>query len=256
MKITFYGTGTSQGVPVIGCKCDVCLSTDSKDKRLRTSILIEIGDKKILIDAGPDFRQQLLRGGISDLDAILLTHEHKDHTGGLDDVRALNYISGKPVEIYAEKRVLNSIRAEYPYAFADNPYPGVPEMNLNTIDAKMQFRVGEVAIVPIRAFHYKLPVLGFCIDNLVYITDANKIEPSEMRKIYGCKVLVINALRKEKHLSHFTLSQALAVARESKARQTYLTHISHQMGLHKAVEKELPANVKLAYDCLTVEITE
>jgi phosphoribosyl 1,2-cyclic phosphate phosphodiesterase len=256
MKITFYGTGTSQGVPVIGCKCDVCLSSDSKDKRLRTSILIEIDDTKILIDAGPDFRQQLLRGGISDLNAILLTHEHKDHTGGLDDVRALNYISGKPVEIYAEKRALNSIRAEYPYAFADNRYPGVPEMNLNTIDAKTQFRVGEVAIVPIRAFHYKLPVLGFRINNLVYITDANRIEPSEMRKIYGCKVLVINALRKEAHLSHFTLSQALDVVRQSNALQAYLTHISHQMGLHEEVERELPANVRLAYDCLTVEITE
>jgi phosphoribosyl 1,2-cyclic phosphate phosphodiesterase len=218
--------------------------------------LLEICNKKILIDAGPDFRQQLLRGGIAELDAILLTHEHKDHTGGLDDVRALNYISGKPVDIYAEKRVLDSIRAEYPYAFADNPYPGVPEMNLNTLDDKTLFKVGEVEIVPIRVFHYRLPVLGFRIGDLVYITDANKIEPSEMRKIYGCSVLVINALRKEPHLSHFTLSQALEVARESGARQTYLTHISHQMGLHEAVEKELPDNVQLAYDRLTVKITK
>jgi phosphoribosyl 1,2-cyclic phosphate phosphodiesterase len=223
---------------------------------LRASILIEICNKKILIDAGPDFRQQLLRGGIADLNAILLTHEHKDHTGGLDDVRALNYISGKPVEIYAEKRVLNSIRAEYPYAFADNPYPGAPEMNLNPLDDKTPFNVGDVEIIPIRAFHHRLPVLGFRIGGLVYLTDANKIEQSEMRKMYGCTVLVINALRKEAHLSHFTLSQALDVARESGAGQTYLTHISHQMGLHKDVEKELPDNVKLAYDCLTVEITK
>jgi phosphoribosyl 1,2-cyclic phosphate phosphodiesterase len=253
--MTFLGTGTSQGVPVIGCRCDVCISPDSKDKRLRTSILIEKCNKKILIDAGPDFRQQLLRSGIADLDAIFLTHEHKDHTGGLDDVRALNYISGRPVEIYAEKRVLDSIRTEYQYAFADNPYPGVPEMNLNTIDDKTPFKVGEVEIVPLRVFHHRLPVLGFRIGDLVYITDANKIELPEMQKIYGCKVLIINALRKKAHLSHFTLSQALDIARESGASQTYLTHISHQMGLHEAVEKELPNNVNLAYDCLTVKIT-
>jgi phosphoribosyl 1,2-cyclic phosphate phosphodiesterase len=256
MKVTFFGTGTSQGVPVIGCRCDVCTSSDSKDKRLRTSILIEICGKKILIDAGPDFRQQLLRGGIADLDAILLTHEHKDHTGGLDDVRALNYLNRKPVEIYAEKRVLDSIRSEYSYAFADNPYPGVPEMNLNTLDDRTPFKVGDVEIIPLRVFHYRLPVLGFRIGDLAYITDANRIEPSVMQKIHGCTVLVINALRKEAHLSHFTLSQALDVARESGAGQTYLTHISHQMGLHKDVEKELPDNVKLAYDCLTVEIDE
>jgi phosphoribosyl 1,2-cyclic phosphate phosphodiesterase len=232
------------------------MSSDSKDKRLRSSILIEICSKKILVDAGPDFRQQLLRGKISDLDAILLTHAHKDHTGGLDDVRALNYISGKPVEIYAEKRVLDSIRTEYFYAFADNPYPGVPEMNLNTINDEQHFAVGDVEIIPIRAFHHKLPVLGFRIGDLVYITDANRIEPSEMKKIYGCKVLIINALRKEGHLSHFTLPQALEVSRQSGAEQTYLTHISHQMGLHEVVNKELPENVKLAYDCLTFEISK
>jgi phosphoribosyl 1,2-cyclic phosphate phosphodiesterase len=256
MKITFLGTGTSQGVPVIGCKCEVCMSIDSKDKRLRTSALVETCSKKILVDAGPDFRQQLLRAGISNLDAILLTHEHKDHTGGLDDVRALNYISGKPVEIYAEKRVLRSVRSEYSYAFADNPYPGVPEMNLNAIDDGHSFTAGGVEIVPVRALHYRLPVLGFRIAGLVYITDANRIDSAEMNKICGCKVLVINALRRKPHLSHFTLSQALEISRISGAEQTYLTHISHQMGLHSDVESELPANVKLAYDCLTVEIPE
>jgi phosphoribosyl 1,2-cyclic phosphate phosphodiesterase len=254
MRATFFGTGTSQGVPVIGCACDVCTSAHLKDKRLRASLLIEICTAKILIDAGPDFRQQLLRGRISDLNAILLTHEHKDHTGGLDDVRALNYINRRPVEIYAEERVLDSIRAEYPYAFAANPYPGVPAMNLNTITDNKPFTVGGIDIIPIRAFHHRLPVLGFRIGDLAYITDANRIERSGMRKISGCEVLVINALRKETHLSHFTLSQALDVARKSGARQTYLTHISHQMGLHATVEKELPENVRLAYDCLTIEI--
>jgi phosphoribosyl 1,2-cyclic phosphate phosphodiesterase len=219
-------------------------------------MLIETQDKKILIDAGPDFRQQLLRGGISTLDAILLTHEHKDHTGGLDDVRALNYISGKPVEIYAEQRVLNSIRAEYPYAFAPDRYPGVPEMNLNTVDAQTPFTVADIKIIPVRAIHYRLPVLGFRIEGLVYITDANRIESNEMKKIVGCQTLVINALRKESHLAHFTLSQALDVARQSEAKQIYLTHISHQMGMAKDVERELPDNVKLAYDGLTVIITE
>jgi phosphoribosyl 1,2-cyclic phosphate phosphodiesterase len=256
MKITFFGTGTSQGVPVIGCKCVACTSIDSKDKRLRTSALIEVCGKKILIDAGPDFRQQLLRAGISSLDAILLTHEHKDHTGGLDDVRALNYISGKPVEIYAENRVLRSIRSEYPYAFADNPYPGVPEMNLNAIDEDTPFMIEDIEIVPVRVLHHKLPVLGFRIADLVYITDANRIDSAGMEKIHGCKVLVINALRKEQHLSHFTLSQALEVARASEAGQTYLTHISHQMGLHEELIKELPDSVRPAYDCLTLEIPE
>jgi phosphoribosyl 1,2-cyclic phosphate phosphodiesterase len=229
------------------------MSTDSRDKRLRTSILIELHHKKILIDAGPDFRQQLLRNNTSHLDAILLTHEHKDHTGGLDDVRALNYISGKPVEIYAEKRVLNSIRSEYPYAFTDNPCPGVPVMNLNTVNCKTPFMVDQIEIVPIRVFHHKLPILGYRINNLVYITDANMIEPDEMKKIRGCEILIINALRKENHLSHFTLSQALKVSSESGAAQTYLTHVSHHMGRHADVSKELPENVELAYDCLTAE---
>ncbi|MDR0384485.1 MAG: MBL fold metallo-hydrolase [Prevotellaceae bacterium] len=256
MKATFFGTGTSQGVPVIGCKCDVCLSRDLRDKRLRSSILIETGKRKLLIDAGPDFRQQMLRAGISELDAILLTHEHKDHTGGLDDVRALNYISRRPAEIYAERRVLNSIRAEYPYAFVDNPYPGAPKMNLNAITGETHFTAGDVEIIPIRAFHHILPVLGFRIEGLVYITDANRIERPEMKKMLGCKVLIINALRREKHLSHFSLSQALNVAGEIGAEHTYLTHISHQMGLHESAERELPENVRFAYDCLTLEFTE
>jgi phosphoribosyl 1,2-cyclic phosphate phosphodiesterase len=230
------------------------MSHDTKDKRLRSSVLIEICNKKILVDAGPDFRQQLLREGISKLDAILLTHEHKDHIGGLDDVRALNYISGKPVEIYAEERVLNSVRLEYPYAFAANPYPGVPEMNLNKITDNTPFFIDNVKIDPLRVFHHKLPIFGFRIGGLVYITDANKIDDCEMEKISGCEVLIINALRREPHLSHFTLSEALIVSQKSEAQQTYLTHVSHQMGLHKEMGKNLPENVKFAYDGLVLDL--
>jgi phosphoribosyl 1,2-cyclic phosphate phosphodiesterase len=230
------------------------MSNDAKDKRLRSSVLIEVSNKKILIDAGPDFRQQLLREGISNLDAIMLTHEHKDHIGGLDDVRALNYISGKPVEIYAEERVLNAVQSEYPYAFAANPYPGVPAMNLNEITDNTPFFIGGVKIEPLRVFHHLLPIFGFRIGKLVYITDANRIEASEMEKIFGCEVLVLNALRRTGHLSHFTLPEALIIAQKSGAQQTYLTHISHQMGLHEKTGKELPENVKFAHDGLVVKI--
>ncbi|MDR2425120.1 MAG: MBL fold metallo-hydrolase [Prevotellaceae bacterium] len=254
MKITFLGTGTSQGVPVIGCRCEVCKSLDERDKRLRSSALIEIEGRNILIDAGPDFRQQLLRAGVSNLDAILLTHEHKDHIGGLDDVRALNYISGCPVDIYAENRTLKAVRAEYSYAFEKNPYPGTPEMNLLEISCNEDFAVGKINIVPIRALHCRLPVIGYRIDNFVYITDANSIDKTEMNKMKNCDVLVINALRKTTHLSHFTLAQALEIARTVEAKQTYFTHISHQMGLHAAEEKHLPANARFAYDGLIVEI--
>ena len=254
MKITFLGTGTSQGVPVIGCQCEVCKSLDEKDKRLRSSALIELADRKILIDAGPDFRQQLLRANVSNLDAILLTHEHKDHIGGLDDVRALNYISGRPVDIYAENRTLKAVRAEYPYAFAENPYPGTPEMNLHEISCNEAFVVGEINIVPIRALHCRLPVMGYRIDNFVYITDANSIDKTEMNKMKNCDILVINALRKTTHLSHFTLAQALEIAHAVGAKQTYFTHISHQMGRHAEEEKNLPANARFAYDGLIVEI--
>ncbi|MDR1897492.1 MAG: MBL fold metallo-hydrolase [Prevotellaceae bacterium] len=252
MKITFLGTGTSQGVPVIGCRCEVCRSAESKDKRLRTSALVEVAGKVILIDAGPDFRQQLLRENITKLDAILLTHEHKDHIGGLDDVRALNYLTQKPVDIYAEQRVLNAVCCEYFYAFKENPYPGVPEMKLNEI-LSSPFFIGDVEITPIRVYHHQLPILGFRIADLVYITDANRIYAKEKRKILRCKTLVINALRKKTHLSHFSLSQALKVAQKTEAQTVYLTHISHQMGLHKEVEKELPPNAHLAYDGLRVE---
>ena len=213
IQLTFLGTGTSQGVPIIGCKCSVCKSTDSKDKRLRSSLLVQHDSKKILIDAGPDFRQQLLRENIADLDAILLTHEHKDHTGGLDDVRAINYLNRKAVPIYCEKRVKLSLEIEYSYVFSSERYPGIPEFDIKTIDTS-PFKIGSTNIIPIRALHYKLPVLGFRIDNFAYITDANKIEDSEYQKLLGVKTLIISTVRKEKHISHFSLEEAINVAKK------------------------------------------
>ncbi|MDR2563389.1 MAG: MBL fold metallo-hydrolase [Prevotellaceae bacterium] len=252
-KLIFQGTGTSQGVPVIGCQCKVCQSLDERDKRLRTSGFVEIDGKKILIDAGPDFRQQLLRTNISALDGILITHAHKDHIGGLDDVRALNYCSGKPVDVYGENRVLKAIRNEFAYAFAPNPYPGVPAMQLHEISLET-FELNGIEIKPIRAMHHKLPVLGFCIAGLVYITDANSIASEEIARIKGCDTLVLNALQREIHISHFSLKQALDVVAEVAPRVAYLTHISHRMGLHAMVEKELPEGVGLAYDGLEIEL--
>ena len=254
LKIKFLGTGTSQGVPVIACPCEVCHSIDNHDKRLRASALIEVNAKNILIDAGPDFRQQLLRENITHLDAILITHEHKDHIGGLDDVRAINYVTGNPIDIYAEKRVVNAIKSDYAYAFADIRYPGVPEMNLHEIDGSMFTVAGNIVVTPIRVMHMKLPIYGFRIGKLTYITDANYISDSEMEKIKGSEVLVINALRHEEHLSHFTLSEALEVAAKVRAKTTYITHISHQLGFYDEVEKQLSLNVHLAYDGLSVTI--
>lgn len=250
MKITFLGTGTSQGVPVIACKCDVCCSNDSKDKRLRSSVLLEIENQTFVIDAGPDFRQQMLRENVQTLDAILITHEHKDHVGGLDDVRAFNYVMKKPSDIYAEKRVHESIKREYSYVFAELKYPGIPKMNLHEIKEN-PFQVNNIKIEPIRVFHNKLPILGFKIRNFAYITDANKIPDKE--KLKNLDVLVINALRKKKHISHFCLKGALKLIKELKPKKAYLTHISHLMGEHKIIEKELPKNVFFAYDGLLLD---
>ena len=253
LKITFLGTSTSQGVPVIACPCEVCHSADEHDKRLRTSALIEVNGKNILIDAGPDFRQQLLRENIINLNAILITHEHKDHIGGLDDVRAINYVTCKPIDIYAEERVLNAIKSDFAYAFAEVRYPGVPEMNLHVI-TNNPFIAAGIEIVPIRAMHMRLPVFGYRIGNLSYITDANYISDVEIEKMKGSQVLVINALRHEPHLSHYTLSEALEVATKINAKQTYITHISHQMGLYAEQEAILPTNIHFAYDGLKIEI--
>ncbi len=254
MKITFLGTGTSQGVPVIACGCDVCASEDPRDKRLRSSILIETGEKKIVVDCGPDFRQQMLREKITTIDAILVTHGHKDHLGGLDDVRAFNYVNQRPADVYATKEVQRIIKMEFSYAFEKNPYPGVPEIILYTLTNK-EFFIGEQKITPIKALHYNNNkyVFGYRLDDFTYITDAVKISSREKKKIVGSKVFVLNALRKEKHYSHFNLDQALSLIDEIKPERAFLTHISHQMGRYADISKELPANVKLAYDGLQIE---
>ena len=250
-KITFLGTGTSQGVPVIACPCEVCASLDPRDKRLRSSALLQIGKKNIVIDSGPDFRQQMLRAGVNSLDAILFTHEHKDHIAGLDDVRAFNYAMQRPMEIYAEERVQHVLRQEFAYSFAEYKYPGVPELNMHTID-ETPFDIDGLKIVPIRAMHLNLPILGFRIGQLAYLTDANSISDEEKEKLRGLDCFVVNGLRIEPHISHFSLKEALELIDEIKPRRAYITHISHLLGFHWQVEKCLPPNVFLSYDGLEV----
>lgn len=253
MKITFTGTGTSQGVPVIACPCAICHSSDPKDKRLRSSVWIRDGALSIVIDSGPDFRYQMLRSEVNLLDAVLFTHSHKDHIAGLDDVRAYNYFQQKPMEVYATAATQEALKKEYSYIFDGNDYPGIPQINLHTIDTE-PFYVGNTCIIPIKVMHYKMEVLGFRIGDFTYITDANYIAPEEMEKIRGSKVLVLNALRQEQHISHYTLLQAIAVAKETGVPRVYFTHISHQLGMHEDVNKTLPEGMQLAYDCLTIEI--
>ncbi|MCT4602426.1 MAG: MBL fold metallo-hydrolase [Marinifilum sp.] len=252
VKLTFLGTGTSQGVPIIACKCPVCLSDNKKDKRLRTSVLVHVDNQNIVIDSGPDFRYQMLRAGVENLSAILFTHEHKDHTAGLDDIRAFNWVNKTAVNIFAEKRVQESLKKEFAYVFAEFKYPGIPQMNLIEVTNE-PFRINGTTIQPIRAMHLKLPVYGYRIGDLTYITDANYIAPEEKEKIKGTKVLIVNALRKEKHISHYNLEEALELVEEIKPEKAYFTHISHQMGFHEKIQKELPENVFLAYDELTIE---
>lgn len=249
VKITFLGTGTSQGVPVIACECKTCLSDDPHDKRLRTSLLLEKDGIVLLFDAGPDFRQQMLRENVKRLDAILLTHEHKDHIAGMDDVRAFNYKSRDAIDIYAEERVQQAIKSEFSYVFAEYQYPGIPKMRLNPIP-EYGFNVKGIDIIPIRVRHFHLEIYGFRIGNFAYITDANYIPQESKEKLIGVKYLVINALRKEKHISHFSLREALDFIREISPRKAFITHISHQMGLHREVNSELPPGVSLAYDGL------
>lgn len=250
-SITFLGTGTSQGIPMICCKCPVCTSKDPKDKRLRTSAYIEYEGLKLVIDAGPDFRQQMLREDICKIDAILLTHQHKDHTGGLDDVRAYNYFQHIGMPIYSEERVQNSLRQEYAYAFKEEKYPGVPDYDLHTIDEN-PFTIKEIEIIPIRAMHYTLPVLGFRFGKLGYITDANYISDAEIEKLKGVSVFVINTIRREPHISHFSLSQAIEVCEKVGAQRSYLTHLSHQIECHSELAKALPDGISPAYDGLKV----
>lgn len=251
-RLTFLGTGTSQGVPMIGCRCGVCSSTDIRDKRLRASALVEFNGLRVLIDAGPDFRQQMLRENVSHLDAILLTHNHKDHTGGLDDIRAFNYIERKAVKIYCEKYVEDSLRMEYSYAFAENKYPGAPEWEVHIIDEK-PFSINGVEIIPIRGKHFRLPVLGFRFGNIAYCTDMNKIPDEEFAKLQGLDHFVINCVRRGRHISHFSLEGALSVAEKVGAGHTWLTHLSHQLPVYEELASELPENVKPAYDGLTIE---
>jgi phosphoribosyl 1,2-cyclic phosphate phosphodiesterase len=252
VKITFLGTGTSQGVPVIACDCNICLSTDPLDKRLRTSVLLETDETTIIIDAGPDFRQQMLREHVTKLDAILLTHEHKDHIAGLDDVRAFNYKSKDAIDIYSEERVQKVIKKEFSYVFSEYQYPGIPKMRLNPIP-EHSFNIKNISIIPVRVFHYRLPVYGFRIGNFAYITDANYIPEESKEQLYGVKYLVVNALRKEKHISHFSLREAIDFIREISPKKAFITHISHQMGLHTEVSKELPPEIMLAFDGLSLK---
>lgn len=253
MRITFLGTGTSQGVPVIACKCPVCLSNDKKDIRLRSSVLIEIDGNTFVIDTGPDFRYQMLRANVNVLDAVLITHGHKDHIGGLDDVRAFNYTLKKPMDVYASKFDQDSIKREFYYAFEKFKYPGVPVINLHTINNK-PFIIKNIKIIPIETLHYHVNVYGFRIGDFTYLTDANFISEKEKQKIKGSKILVVNALRRKKHISHFTLDEAIALINEIKPENGYLTHVSHLMGLHEDVEKELPENIKIAYDGLELTL--
>lgn len=237
---------------MIGCHCEVCTSTDKKDKRLRTSVLIQSSTTTIVVDAGPDFRYQMLRAGVEKLDAVLLTHPHKDHLAGLDDIRAFNFFMKKAVKIYANALTEEAVRRDFYYAFADTKYPGIPEFDLNTITDE-PFMVGDIPVMPILVWHLKMPVLGFRFGNFTYITDANRIEESEKDKIRGSQMMVINALRKHQHISHFTLGEAIELSQELGIKETWFTHISHQLGLHKIVDAELPVGMHLSYDGLIIQ---
>lgn len=250
MKIEFLGTGTSTGIPQIGCKCEVCTSIDNKDKRLRTSALISVNNKNILIDCGPDFRQQILRTGVTSLDAVLITHAHYDHTAGFDDLRP--FCNNRPVPIYLETSVAQAIRTRMPYCFTEKKYPGVPNLQLKEISIA-PFSINGIQIIPIRAMHYKLPILGYRIGDMAYITDMLTLPEEEYQKLSGLKILVVNALRITEHISHQSLSQALNVIERVSPQKAYLIHMSHQMGLHEHVAPQLPDNVYLSYDGLTVE---
>ena len=250
MRLTFLGTGTSQGIPVIACECEVCISTDTRDKRLRTSVLIESENTSVAIDSGPDFRQQMLNSNQKKLDAIVYTHEHKDHVAGLDDVRAFNFKSKKDMEVFGSQNVINALKNEFHYIFSEFKYPGVPSVNINKIKKDSIFSIGDINFTTIEVMHHKLPVFSYRINDLVYITDANQVDDQELQKIKGCKTLIINALRKEKHLSHFNLIQAIEFSQKVGADKVYLTHLSHLMGKHSDIE--LPENIEIAYDGLQI----
>ncbi len=251
MKFTFLGTGTSQGIPVIGCKCEVCSSQQLKDKRLRCSLFVESETTKVLIDIGPDFRQQALRYGIDHIDAILITHEHMDHVSGLDEIRPFNYQQKKAIQVYATEQVQTRLKEQFSYIFNNASYPGVPSIELITIQNE-DFEIGDIRFTPVEVKHGSLPVLGFRMGNFTYITDANYISSEEKEKIKGSHHLVLNALRPEKHHSHFSLTEARTIAKEVEAKQAYFTHISHHLPTHSELLNKLDSNETIAFDGLVV----
>jgi phosphoribosyl 1,2-cyclic phosphate phosphodiesterase len=253
VKVTVLGSGTSQGVPVIGCQCPVCQSLDFRDKRLRSSVHIEVAGKSIVIDSGPDFRQQMLRERISQLDALLFTHEHKDHTAGMDDIRSFNFLQEKDMPVYAAPRVIEQLKREFAYVFSEKKYPGVPMVEVNELDGQ-PFEVEGIQVIPIEVLHYKLPVYGFRIGDFTYITDAKTISEESLEKARGSKILMINALQQTEHLSHLTLNEAIDMAQKIGADVTYFTHLSHKMGSHKTIEAQLPNNIYIAYDGLQLSL--
>jgi phosphoribosyl 1,2-cyclic phosphate phosphodiesterase len=253
IKIIFLGTGTSSGVPMIGCECEVCTSTDKKDKRLRSSILVKSATTSLVVDTGPDFRYQMLRQRVKHLDAVLFTHPHKDHLAGLDDIRAFNFFTRKPMDIYADSLTEEALRRDFYYAFSDTKYPGIPELNLNTITLD-PFMVGDIPVVPILVWHLKMPVMAFRFGKFTYITDANRIDEPEKEKIKGSEVMVLNALRKKKHISHYNLEEAIEQVRDLGVPIAYFTHISHQLGRHGDIQAELPKGINLAWDGLELEL--
>jgi phosphoribosyl 1,2-cyclic phosphate phosphodiesterase len=252
-SVEFLGTGTSGGVPMIACKCEVCLSSNKKDNRLRSSILIRSAQATVVIDTTPDFRYQMLRSKVEHLDAVVFTHSHKDHIAGLDDIRAYNFFSQRSMPLYANEETAFALKRDFYYAFAENKYPGIPELDLNVQDGE-PFRVADLFFIPIHVRHLNMGVSGYRIGDFTYVTDANHIEDKELEKIRGSKILVINALRQEKHLSHFTLQEAIDLAASLNIPHTYFTHISHQMGLHEQVNAQLPKGMQLAHDGLVIEV--
>lgn len=253
LTITFLGTGTSSGVPMIACGCEVCKSNDFHNKRLRSSILVQSALTTLVVDTTPDFRTQMLRAGVNKLDAVLFTHPHKDHIAGLDDVKAFNYFQNKDMDVYANELTQRALKREFAYIFDEQKYPGVPSINLHLIDSK-PFVVGDIPVIPILVYHLNMPVIGFRFGNFTYITDANRIDPVELEKVSGSKTLVLNALRKKKHISHFSLSEAIELSQRLDMPNTYFTHISHQLGLHQEVNSDLPSGTHLAHDELKLEL--
>jgi phosphoribosyl 1,2-cyclic phosphate phosphodiesterase len=253
LHIKFLGTGTSSGIPMIGCQCEVCVSKDPKDNRLRSSIMVSSPTTSLVVDTTPDFRYQMLRTNTRHVDAIVFTHPHKDHIAGLDDIRAFNFFSRKPMELFANSLTEEALRRDFYYAFAERKYPGVPEINLNLITTD-PFNVGDIPVQPIEVWHMKMPVLGFRFGKFTYITEANKLDNDAKEKVRGSEVMVLNALRKEPHISHFSLSEAISLVKELGVPKAYFTHISHQLGLHEEISRELPEGIELAYDGLSLNI--